>query len=37
MVTKIYSEGLIAFGEATPFFAPTYCYEGIESMKMVLG
>jgi len=37
IVTKIYSEGLIAYGEACPFFAPTYCYECIGSMKMVLG
>jgi o-succinylbenzoate synthase len=37
IIAKIYSEGFIAYGEATPFFAPAYCYEGIDSMKVVLG
>jgi len=36
IITKIYTEGLIAYGEACPFFAPIYSYECIGSMKIIL-
>jgi len=36
IVTKVYSDGLIAYGEACPFFAPVYSYECIDSIKLIL-
>ena len=30
VVTKVYSEGLVAYGEACPFLAPIYSYECVD-------
>ena len=35
IVVKVYGEGLTAFGEACPFYAPVYSYECIETIKAV--
>jgi O-succinylbenzoate synthase len=37
VVTKVYSEGLVAYGEACPFLAPIYSYECVGSVQTVLG
>lgn len=36
IITKIYSDGAIAYGEACPFYAPVYSYECISTMKAVI-
>ncbi len=37
VVTKVYSDGLVAYGEACPFYAPIYSYECVGSVQTVLG
>ena len=36
-MTKVYSEGLVAYGEACPFLAPIYSSECVGSVQTVLG
>jgi O-succinylbenzoate synthase len=36
IVVKAYSDGLVAYGEACPFYAPVYSYECIATMTAVI-
>lgn len=36
IIVKVWSEGLIGYGEATPFFGPVYCSETIDSIYLML-
>lgn len=36
VITRVYGEGLVGYGEACPFYAPIYSYEFVGSMKLVL-
>jgi O-succinylbenzoate synthase len=36
IVLKAWSEGLVGYGEATPFYGPVYCSETIDSIYLML-
>ena len=36
IIVRAYSDGLVACGEACPFYAPIYSYECIATMKAVI-
>ena len=36
IIVKAWSEGLIGYGEGTPFYGPVYCAETVDSMYLML-